>query len=88
MIGEGYSTSQVQVGDYFDVLTAGSVTVGSINLSFVNLPTTNWYYGVVAVAGGEALRIEYGASPVPEPSALCLLGVGLAGLLVRRRRAV
>jgi T5SS/PEP-CTERM-associated repeat protein len=89
LIGENYGTAQVQVGDYFDILTAASVTLaGPLDLHFSStLPSTNWYYDVVSVPGGQALRIEYG-TPVPEPGALCLLGAALFALLIPRRRAV
>jgi T5SS/PEP-CTERM-associated repeat protein len=83
LIGEAYTTPHV--GDYFDVLTAGHVNLGSLNLTFVNLPTTDWFYGVVSVPGGQALRIEYGA-PVPEPACLTILGFGMLGVLSRRRK--
>jgi T5SS/PEP-CTERM-associated repeat protein len=83
LIGEAYTTPLV--GDYFDVLTAGNVNLGSLDLTFVNLPTTNWFYGVVSVPGGEALRIEYGTA-VPEPASLFILGSSMLGLLSLRRK--
>jgi hypothetical protein len=84
--GEGYHNPQV--GDYFDVLTAANVNLGTLILQFSgNLTSANWYYGVVPVPGGQALRIEYGeAVGVPEPTALAILGAGMLGLLARRRR--
>ena len=85
LIGEAYTTPQV--GDFFDVLTAGHIDLASLSLTFVNLPATNWFYGTVSVPGGQALRIEYGTA-VPEPGSLFILGVGVLGLLLRRQERV
>ena len=56
-----------------DVVTAASVSIGTLNLSFLNLPSTDWYYGVVSIPGGQALRIQYGV-PVVLPSTVSIHG--------------
>jgi T5SS/PEP-CTERM-associated repeat protein len=62
-----------EVGDHFDVVTAAKVVIGSLNLTFLDLPSTNWHYGVVSIPGGQALRIQYGAA-VQEPGSLSIRG--------------
>lgn len=72
LIGIG-SYQSPQVGDHMDVITAASVTIGTLNLSFLNLPSSDWYYGVVSIPGGQALRIQYGV-PVVLPGAVSIHG--------------
>lgn len=45
-------------------------------------------YGVGVATAATALDYVGGAAITPEPSALALLGIGLAGILIWRRRAV
>ena len=61
------------VGDHFDVVTAAKVVIGTLNLTFAELPSTNWFYGVVPIPGGQALRIQYGAA-VLEPGSVSIRG--------------
>lgn len=63
-----------QVGDYIDVLTAAKVIIGTLDLTFIGLPSSDWHYGVVSIPGGQALRIQYGAV-VHEPGSLSIRGI-------------
>ncbi len=77
-----------QTGDVFDVLTAGTVTLGpefQIEASQAPLaPAQFWDYRVTGDAGAsQALELFVG---VPEPSSLVLLALGLLVLLGLARR--
>jgi len=72
LIGQGFYHNP-QTGDFVDVVSAAQVIIGSLNLNFVNLPSSNWYYGVVSIPGGQALRVQYGTA-VHEPGSVSIHG--------------
>lgn len=61
-ISGGGSYSTPQIGDYLDILSAGKVVIGTLNLNILGLPSSGWHYGVVSISGGQALRIQYGTT--------------------------
>ena len=72
----GLDSFAPQVGDFFDVLTAAKVIIGTLNLTLLDLPATGWQYGVVSIPGGQALRVLDGAT-VQEPGSVSVSGTVL-----------
>lgn len=72
-------------GDYFDVLTAASIELAdtlSIDGSMTDAGGAWWRAMLIDHGGSQTLRL----SLVPEPGSFCLLLLGTATLLLRRRR--
>jgi len=64
---------------------AGSNTVLSLNVANGNTTFLNDYVSSPVAGGGNSFDIE-GATPTPEPGSISLLAIGVAGVLVARRR--
>jgi hypothetical protein len=73
------------VGDWFDVLTASSIELAetlAIDGSMTDAGGAHWEALLIDHGGSQTLRL----SLVPEPGACCLLLLGVATLLLCRRR--
>ena len=69
----------------FDVLTAADVTLdaGFALDQYLGLTgASHFIHHVIPGGNGEILQLEF----VPEPTTTALLGLGLLGALIRRRR--
>lgn len=82
-----YTTSEVKVGDFFDVLFASEITGGFT----INGSATGWTWDVayLNLTGSDdkldTVRLTAQA-PVPVPPSIWLLGAGLVGLIGLRRK--
>lgn len=86
-----FSGSQLASGQVFE----GTVTINMGAVGFALNPTNNFYrLGLIENGNNGSSSSAIGVyftgisiAPVPEPSVLCLFGLGVAGLWMRNRRA-
>lgn len=77
----GYTPAAYQVFDLISSLGGAIRPVGDASVLLNAGDTTSWSLAVVNVSGVSTLRATY----LPEPTTLALLGLGAAGILIRRR---
>jgi hypothetical protein len=80
-----------QAGSKFDILDASSITGSFSSFVLADLGSgLTWTHGIVALGNGvQAYELGVISAPVPEPEtyAMMLAGLGLLGVMARRRKA-
>lgn len=84
--GQSVPTFDVKVGENG---TTGYAVTTPRTLALAVIPSGQdvTFHGTVSAFGGTAADLAFSVTDTPEPASLSLLGIGAAGLLMRRRRA-